>query len=110
MLNELLHAKEKLKSSSNKIVVPMTSSQFEEFKILIKEEYGIEQDDELYKIMRDEYGIEISGFKNPEPVLFSQEFKKKPALEFCGTPPDGKSRRRERRRQERILKHKNKIL
>lgn len=32
---------------------------------------------------------------------------KPPALECCGTPPDGKAKRRERRKLER-LKHKKK--
>lgn len=37
------------------------------------------------------------------------EFVKPPALECCGTPPDGKAKRRERRKLERI-KRKNKRL
>lgn len=44
-----------------------------------------------------------------EPVEESlpKVFESKPVLECCGTPPDGKDRRRERRKLER-LKHKKK--
>lgn len=32
--------------------------------------------------------------------------EKKPVLEFCGTPPDGRANRRERRKQERLARKK----
>ena len=34
------------------------------------------------------------------------ELEKPPALEFCGTPPDGKARRREKRKLERLKNKK----
>ena len=34
------------------------------------------------------------------------ELEKPPALEFCGTPQDGKARRREKRKLERLKNKK----
>lgn len=34
-------------------------------------------------------------------------FENKPALEFCGTPPDGRAKRRERRKMERLATKNN---
>lgn len=73
-------------------------------------EISHEQVTELSKILKDEYGIDISIVNRELEVLqTSMEkfiFTKKPALEFCGTPPDGRERRRERRKQERLLRKK----
>lgn len=39
-------------------------------------------------------------------IYQTQELVKPPALECCGTPPDGKARRRERRKLERLKRKK----
>lgn len=73
---------------------------------------SVSQIGELERIMKDEYGLEVKvqqddTFEKLKTAMDYLVLEKKPALEFCGTPPDGKARRRERRRQERLkLKRK----
>lgn len=64
---------------------------------------------ELQRILKEEYDIEVNikQFDEFEELRTSmKEFvlDKKPTMEICGTPPDGKERRRERRRLERLQK------
>lgn len=112
VLNTLLQANKKLKAAPEKIIIPLTSSALKELQELIKEKHGIEKEEDLYKIMKEEYGIETPIINKEqeelETTMESFVFENKPALEYCGTPPDGKARRRERRRQER-LKRMNKL-
>ena len=68
----------------------LTFAQISEIERIMKEEYDIE-----VKIQQDE----IEKLKTSMDYLVLEN---KPALEYCGTPPDGKARRRERRRQERM--------
>ncbi len=72
---------------------------------------SIEQATELSKILKEEYGIDtVVVNKEREEIRTAMNeliIEKKPSLEFCGTPTDGKARRRERRRLER-LKNKKK--
>lgn len=71
-------------------------------------EMTLEQATELSKILKEEYNIDtVMVNKEQEKLETSmKEFilEAKPAMEFCGTPPDGKARRRERRRLERLQK------
>ena len=71
---------------------------------------SLEQVTELSKILKDEYGIDVSIVNKEHEALKTsmREFiiEKKPALEFCGTPPDGRAKRRERRKQERLARKK----
>lgn len=73
---------------------------------------SVSQIGELEKIIKDEYGIEVrikqdDEFEKLKTSMNEFIIRSKPALEYCGTPPDGKARRRERRRQERLkLKRK----
>lgn len=72
---------------------------------------SVSQIEELERIMKDEYGIEVHIKEDDELERLKTSMKtyvleNKPALEFCGTPPNGKARRRERRRLER-MKRKN---
>lgn len=73
-------------------------------------EISLEQVTELSKILKDEYGIDVSIVNKEHEALKTsmREFiiEKKPALEFCGTPPDGRAKRRERRKQERLARKK----
>lgn len=68
---------------------------------------------ELERIMKDEYGIEVKiqddELETMRTSMKTYVLENKPALEFCGTPPDGKARRRERRRQERMKNKSKKI-
>lgn len=69
---------------------------------------------EIETIMKDEYGLEVhvnqdDEFENLKTSMNYIVFENKSALEFCGTPPDGKARRRERRRQERIKRKINRV-
>ena len=75
-------------------------------------ELTLEKATELVRVLKEEYGIEVHIKQDDvfEKLKTSMDYivlEKKPALEYCGTPPDGKARRRERRRQER-MKRKNK--
>lgn len=77
---------------------------------------SLEQATKLIKILKEEYGIDahIASQKKDEEAELKASMEeyiieKKPALEFCGTPPDGKQRRKERRALERKSK-KNKIF
>lgn len=76
-------------------------------------EVSLEEATKLGKFLKEEYGINtVVVNKGQEKLKASMEeyiIEKKPALEFCGTPPDGKQRRRERRALERKSK-KNKIF
>lgn len=71
-------------------------------------EVSLKEAIELAKVLKEEYGIEtVMVNKEQEELKTSMgEFvlENKPAMEFCGTPPDGKERRRERRRLERLQK------
>lgn len=73
---------------------------------------SVSQIGELERIIKDEYGIEVRIKEDDELERLKTSMKtyvleSKLSLEFCGTPPDGKARRRERRRQERLkLKRK----
>lgn len=76
----------------------------------IGDKLSVSQIGELERIMKDEYGIEVHIKEDDELERLKTQIKtyvleSKPALKFCGTPPDGKARRRERRKLER-LKHK----
>ena len=69
---------------------------------------------ELEHIMNDEYGIEIHIKDNNELERLQTATKEyiltsRPALEVCGPFPDGKAKRRERRKQERLKLKKRKI-
>lgn len=69
---------------------------------------------EIETIMKDEYGLEVhvnqdDEFEKLKTSMNYIVFENKPVLEFCGTPPDGKARRRERRRQERIKRKINRV-
>lgn len=62
---------------------------------------------ELRKTLKEEYDIEVNIKQSDEFEELRTSMKefildKKPAMEICGTPPDGKARRRERRRLERL--------
>lgn len=64
---------------------------------------------ELEQIMKDEYGIEIHIKDNNELERLQTATKEYiltscPALEVCGPFPDGKAKRRERRKLERLKK------
>lgn len=66
---------------------------------------------EIERIMKEEYGLEVKiqqddTFEKLKTAMDYLVLEKKPALEYCGTPPDGKARRRERRRLERMKKKK----
>lgn len=68
---------------------------------------SVSQISEIERIMKDEYGIEVKiqeddEFERMRTSMNTYVLESKPALEYCGTPPDGKARRRERRRQERM--------
>lgn len=69
----------------------------------------IEQAEELQKILKEDYDIDVAiktDFEEmlEKPILEQLTMPKEPKLEFCGNPPDGKARRRERRRLERLQK------
>lgn len=66
---------------------------------------------EIERIMKEEYGLEVKiqqddTFEKLKTAMDYLVLEKKPALEYCGTPPDGKARRRERRKQERMKRKK----
>lgn len=71
---------------------------------------SIEQATELSKILKEEYGIDTVVInKEREEIKTAMNeltFEQKPSLEFFGTPPDGKARRRERRKLERLKRKK----
>lgn len=71
---------------------------------------SLEQVTELSKILKDEYGIDTVVVNKEreeiETAMNELTFVQKPSLEFCGTPPDGKARRRERRKLERLKNKK----
>lgn len=71
---------------------------------------SVSQISEIERIMKDEYGIEVKTqeddeFERMRISMNMYVLESKPALEYCGTPPDGKARRRERRKQERIKRN-----
>lgn len=75
-------------------------------------ELTIEKATELVRVLKEEYDIEVhinqdDQFEKLKTSMDYLVLENKQALEFCGTPPDGKARRRERRRLER-MKRKNK--
>lgn len=56
---------------------------------------------------KEEYDIEVNikqydEFEELRTSMKEFILDKKPAMEICGTPPDGKAKRRERRRLERL--------
>lgn len=61
---------------------------------MLKEEYCI--DTVVVNKEREEIETEMNELT----------FEQKTSLEFCGTPPDGKARRRERRKLERLKRKK----
>lgn len=68
---------------------------------------SVSQVSEIERIMKDEYGIEVKiqeddEFERMRTSMNTYVLESKPALEYCGTPLDGKARRRERRKQERM--------
>lgn len=71
---------------------------------------SLEQATELIKVLKEEYCIDtvVVNKKREEIETEMNEltFEQKPSLEFCGTPPDGKARRRERRKLERLKRKK----
>lgn len=71
---------------------------------------SIEQATELSKILKEEYGIDtVVVNKERDEIRTAMNeliIEKKSSLEFCGTPPDGKARRRERRKLERLKRKK----
>lgn len=71
---------------------------------------SLEQATELSKILKEEYGIDMVVVnKEREEIKTAMNeltFESKPSLEFLGTPPDGKARRRERRKFERLKRKK----
>lgn len=74
-----------------------------------KKKLTIEQVGELQKILKEKYDIDVvikTDFEEmlEKTVLEQLTMPKEPKLEFCGNPPDGKARRRERRRLERLQK------
>ena len=48
----------------------------------------------------------VFGKDNINSLQKVYELEKPPALEFCGTPPDGKARRWEKRKLERLKNKK----
>ena len=67
----------------------------------------MEQLNELQRILKEEYDIEIEDVLCEKQNKTSIPICEPPALINCSTPPDGKARRRERRKQER-MKNKRK--
>lgn len=67
-----------------------------------KVEANIKQFNELQRILKEEYEIEFNQNLLEEDLTNYKIITKKPVLEPYGTPPDGKAKRRERRKQERI--------
>lgn len=67
----------------------------------------IGQLNELQRILKEEYGIKLEEVLCENQNRTSIPFCEPPALINCSTQPDGKARRRERRKQER-MKNKRK--
>lgn len=72
-------------------------------------ELNYEQVLELRKTLKEEYDIDVVIKTDIDEMLSKDSleefvFTKKPEMEFIGTPPDGKAKRRERRRLERLQK------
>ena len=65
----------------------------------------IGQLNELQMILKEEYGIKLEEVLCENQNITSIPFCKPPALINCSVPPDGKARRRERRKQERIKRN-----
>lgn len=66
---------------------------------------------ELRETLKKEYDMDVVIKTDIDEMLSDETlddfvFTKKPALEYCGTPPDGRERRRERRRLERLQRKK----
>ena len=61
-------------------------------------------------MLKEEYGIDTVVVNKEreeiETAMNELTFEPKPSLEVCGTPPDGREKRRERRRLERLKKKK----
>ena len=58
-----------------------------------------------------EYGIRVVNEREAELLREEArifELKKAPEVKWCGPFPDGKARRRDRRKQERLLKKRKK--
>lgn len=64
---------------------------------------------ELRDSLKKEYGIDVV-IKTDIDEMLSHETNdfaiNEPHLSYCGTPPDGRERRRERRKLERLQKRK----
>ena len=71
---------------------------------------SLEQAIELIKVLKEEYCIDTVVVNKEREEIETEmnelTFEQKPSLEFCGTPPDGKARRRERRKLERLKRKK----
>lgn len=57
---------------------------------------------EFNKRVKEEFGDQLNDIIKEEKKLIENSKVEPPALEYCSTPPDGKERRRERRKQERM--------
>lgn len=66
----------------------------------------IEQLNEFKRILKEEYDIKLEDVLCVDQNKTSIPICEPPALINCSTHPDGKARRRERRRQERIKSKK----
>lgn len=62
---------------------------------------------EFNKRVKEEFGVPLNEIIKEETKLLESSKVEHPALEYCSTPPDGKARRRDRRKQER-MKNKRK--
>lgn len=77
-------------------------------------ELTLEKATELVRVLKEEYDIEVhikqvDEFEKLKTSMDYLVFEDKPALEFCSTPPDGRAKRRERRKQERLARKKNRL-
>lgn len=77
-------------------------------------EITLEKATELVRVLKEEYDIELhikqdDEFDNLKTSIDYLVLDKKPSLEICGTPPDGKAKRRERRKQERLARKKKRL-
>lgn len=90
---------------------------FEKFALIIFEVGGkidingkitmsFDQWEELNKRVKEEFGVPLNDIIKEETKLLESSKVEPPSLEYCSTPLDGKARRRERRKQERMKNKK----
>lgn len=90
---------------------------FEKFALIIFEVGGkidingkitmsFDQWEELNKRVKEEFGVPLNDIIKKETKLIESPKVEPQVLEYCSTPPDGKARRRERRKQERMKNKK----